>query len=97
VSEVTTMRNAGKARVYGKLEVLRQPPRPGPRTLHELLALHERLIIIQALQRHAFSRTQTAESLGVSRNYLWRRMRLLHIDFAALPRTTPGRPRKRSA
>lgn len=93
------MRNApGRARVYGKLELLRQPrPATVPRTLHELLALHERLIIIQALQRHEFSRSKTAESLGISRNYLWRRMRLLHIDFAALPRTTPGRPRKRSA
>ena len=62
-----------------------------------MMALHERLIIIQSLQRCAFSRTKTAAVLGVSRNYLWRRMRLLEIDFKALPRTTPGRPRKRSA
>ena len=90
------MNSPGRVRVYGKLETLKQP-RPVPRTLHELLALHERLILIQALQRHDFSRTKAAESLGVSRNYLWRRMKILHIDFAALPRTTPGRPRKRSA
>lgn len=86
----------GRVRVYRKLDALKQP-RPIPRTLHELLALHERVIIIKALQVNRFSRTRAAESLGVSRNYLWRRMRLLHIDFQALPRTTPGRPRKRSA
>ncbi len=86
----------GKARVYRKLDALREP-HSIPRTLHELLALHERLIIIKALQQHNFSRTRAAASLGVSRNYLWRRMKILHIDFKALPRTTPGRPRKRTA
>lgn len=93
------MRNApGRARVYGTLEILKHPrPATVPRTLQELLALHERLILIQALQRHYFSRTKAAESLGITRNYLWRRMKILQIDFAALPRTTPGRPRKRSA
>lgn len=83
-------------RVYKGIEALKQP-RPVPRTLDELLALHERVIIIKALQVNNFSRTRAAESLGISRNRLWRRMCILHIDFAALPRTTPGRPRKRSA
>lgn len=91
------MRGAvGKARVYRKLDALRDP-HPIPKTLHELLAIHEKIIIIKTLQQHNFSRTHAAEALGVSRNYLWRRMRILHIDFAALPRTTPGRPRKRTA
>lgn len=88
--------SVGKARVYRKLDALRDP-HPVPRTLHELLALHERIIIIKTLQQHDFSRTRAAASLGVSRNYLWRRMKILQIDFAALPRTTPGRPRKRTA
>jgi DNA-binding NtrC family response regulator len=81
--------------VYRRLEILTRPERPAPRTLHELLALHERLIIIKSLQACGFSRKRAAEALGVSRNYLWRRMRILHIDFQALPRTTPGRPRKK--
>lgn len=72
-----------------------QPPGRQVKTLHDLLALHERFIIIQTLERHRFSRQKAAEALGVTRNYLWRRMRLLGVDFSALPRTTPGRPRKK--
>ncbi len=86
----------GRVRVYRRLEILTRPERPAPRTLHELLALHERLVIIKTLQACEWSRKRAAEALGVSRNYLWRRMRILHIDFSALPRTTPGRPRKRT-
>jgi DNA-binding NtrC family response regulator len=93
------MGERGKIRVYkwpGEAKpASTAPPRQG-RTLHELLALHERVILIQALQMNHFSRTRAAESLGVSRNYLWRRMRMLRIDFSVLPRTTPGRPRKRT-
>lgn len=88
------MSEPGKARAYKKLDADGRPR--VPKTLREILALHERLIIIQALQRNGFSRTRAAESLGVSRNYLWRRMRLLGVDFSSLPRTTPGRPRKRT-
>jgi len=72
-----------------------QPPGRQIKTLHDLLALHERLIIIQTLERNRFSRQKAAEALGVTRNYLWRRMKLLGVDFSALPRTTPGRPRKK--
>lgn len=63
----------------------------GPRTLPDLLAIHERLIIIQTLSRHEFSRKRAAAALGITRLDLWRRMRRLKIDVA---RTTPGRPRK---
>lgn len=69
-------------------------PRPA-RSLHELLALHERVLIIQSLQSCGFSRTLAATKLGVKRTYLWRRMKLLKIDLTALPRTTGGRPRKK--
>lgn len=86
------MSERGSVRVYKKFDETGRPR--VAKTLHEILALHERLIIIQALQRNGFSRTKAAESLGVSRNYLWRRMRLLSVDFSSLPRTTPGRPRK---
>jgi len=64
-----------------------------PRTLPELLALHERLIIVRTLAENDFSRKQTAAALGVSRIDLWRRMRRLQITGAAAPRTSPGRPR----
>lgn len=66
-----------------------------PKTLSELLAAHERLILIQALQLNGFSRQLTALSLGITPNQLWRRMTILKIDFAALPRNAPGRPRKK--
>lgn len=65
-----------------------------PRTLPEIMAAYERVIIIQSLQHHGFSRKQTAASLGVSRTLLWRRMRLLGMDFSAVPRIIPGRPRE---
>jgi DNA-binding NtrC family response regulator len=54
---------------------------------------YERVIIIQALQLNGFCRARAATSLGLSRTGLWRRMRLLHIDFSALPKAPPG-PRR---
>lgn len=73
------------------------PPSPSnvSKTLPELLALHERLIIIKSLGQNGYSRQKTAKQLGISRNYLWRRMTILGIDFSVLPRTTAGRPRKK--
>jgi len=69
----------------------------GRKTLAELLALHERLIIIQTLQQNAFSRKGAAEALGLTRAQLYRRMQVLRIDTAVLPRTSRGRPRRKSA
>jgi DNA-binding NtrC family response regulator len=63
-------------------------------SLRELLRQHERLIIIRTLQACGLSRTRTAQALQVTRNQLWRRMRDLRMDFAALPAVLPGRPRK---
>ena len=68
-------------------------PRP-PMSLRDLLRQHERLIIVRTLQACGFSRTRTAETLQVTRCQLWRRMRALHMDFAALPVVLPGRPRR---
>ena len=62
-----------------------------PRTLAEHLASHERLVIIQTLALQGYSRKKTADVLGITRNYLWSRMRKLNID---VPRTTVGRPKK---
>lgn len=64
-----------------------------PKTLPEILNLHERLIIIKTLQQHGFSRATAAKVLGISRMSLWRRMRRLGIDLKVVPRTSPGRPR----
>ena len=68
------------------------PARPG-RTLAELLAQHERVIIVQTLAQHGFSRKRAAEVLGVTRTDLWRRMRRLKIEVR---RTSLGRPHKKN-
>jgi DNA-binding NtrC family response regulator len=65
-----------------------------PRTLPELVSAHERIIIIEALSRVGFRRQEAAKVLGVSRGYLWRRIRVLGIDMSQMPRTTAGRPKK---
>jgi DNA-binding NtrC family response regulator len=67
-----------------------KPTPKAPLTLPDLLELHERLLIVQTLSRHGFSRKKAAESLGITRLDLWRRMRKLKID---VKRTSPGRPK----
>lgn len=69
-----------------------RPPSKEVITLPRLLELHERLIIVQTLTRHGFSRSRTATALGISRTHLWRRMKRLGIDAE---RTTPGRPSRK--
>jgi len=56
------------------------------RTLPEIMFAYERIIIIQALQLNGFCRSTTAASLGISRNHLYSRVRLLGIDLGAMPR-----------
>jgi DNA-binding NtrC family response regulator len=46
------------------------------------------------LQANDFSRAKAARSLKVSRNNLWRRMKILKIDFSEMPMVRMGRPRK---
>jgi DNA-binding NtrC family response regulator len=55
-----------------------------PKTLPEIMASYERIIIIQALQLNDCSRARTADSLGVSRRHLYRRMSILKIDLQAV-------------
>ncbi len=64
-----------------------------PKTLPEIMAAYERIVIIEALQRNGFSRKRTAESLGVKRGYLYARICLLRINLGELP-SPRGRPRK---
>lgn len=72
----------------------RQRPATGmsPKTLPEIMHAYERIVIIKALQLNEFCRLKTAESLGVSRDYLYGRIRLLGIDLSQLPGRV-GRPK----
>ena len=81
---------------FGKGRKLRRAKPAGPpRTLPELLASHERILIIQALSRSGGGRAAAAKILGISRNNLWTRITALGIDMAVFPRAkSPGRPMK---
>ena len=70
-------------------------PGRAPKTLPEIMAAYERVILIQALQLNGFSRKRTAMSLGISKTCLWRHMTALKMDFSAIPGYKTGRPRKR--
>ena len=74
----------------------RKPATPGlqAKTLPEIMATYERIVIIQALQLNNFSRTLTAASLGIRRNHLYQRMKILKINLLEIP-SYPGRPRKK--
>lgn len=65
-----------------------------PRTLREILAAHERVLIIQALAQSGGSRTRAAAALGMRRERLYARVRFLQIDLGAVEAAI-GRPRKR--
>jgi len=83
----------------GKVDLVTVPRKPatsGPqaKTLPEIMATYERIVIIQALQLNSFSRTLTAASLGIRRNHLYQRMKILKINLLEIP-SSPGRPRKK--
>jgi DNA-binding NtrC family response regulator len=75
--------------------VFRRPATSSSRTLSEIMAAYERVVIIQALQLNNFSRKLTAVSLGIKRDRLYKRMRFLKIDLREIPKS-PGRPQKRT-
>ena len=54
-------------------------PRPGART-HTPEQEAERLRILDALDAHGWNRTRTAESLGISRVTLWKKIRRYQLD-----------------
>jgi DNA-binding NtrC family response regulator len=64
---------------------------PG-RTLSEMLAQYERIIIIRTIQECGGSRTRAAASLGMRRGRLYERIHTLRIDLAVLP-VKSGRPK----
>jgi transcriptional regulator with PAS, ATPase and Fis domain len=65
-----------------------------PKTLSEIMASHERIIILQALRLNGFSRKKTAASLSIGKTCLWQRMRKLKITYPEIPKDRRGRPRK---
>ena len=67
------------------------PAGTSPRTLPEILAVYERMVIIQALQLNDCSRERTAASLGISERNLYRRLVVLKIDMVAVTRGRSGR------
>ena len=84
----------------GKVDLVPVPRRPAAsglqaKTLSEIMATYERIVIIQALQLNNFSRTLTAVSLGIRRNHLYQRMKILKINLLEIP-SFPGRPRKKA-
>jgi len=66
----------------------------GPRSLPELVAAYERILIIKAIQGCGGSRTRAARSLGVRRRYLYSRISHLGIDLGQLPARVGRPPRK---
>lgn len=54
------------------------------RKLFEILAGHERLIIVEALARCGGSRSRAAAALGISRRRFYRRVVFLKIDLAEI-------------
>jgi DNA-binding NtrC family response regulator len=65
------------------------------RTLPQMVADYERVVIIKAIQMCGGSRTLAARSLGVKRRYLYGRTVILKIDLGQLP-VRLGRPPKES-
>lgn len=65
-----------------------------PRTLDDLLAAYERLVIMETLSRNGWNRRRAADALHVSRRRLMYRLVALHVDLGAIPRDAPGRRRR---
>ena len=67
------------------------PERPLTRTLDDLLAAYERVVIMETLRRNRWNRRLAAEALGLSRRRFAYRLVALRFDLASLPRDLPGR------
>ncbi len=67
-----------------------------PLTYRELMANYERLILIKAIQLNGGSRTRAATSLGMRRELLYARIRVLGIDLGQIPGRNGRPPRMKS-
>jgi DNA-binding NtrC family response regulator len=70
--------------------------KPLTRTLDDLLAAYERVVIMETLKRNRWNRRLAAEALRISERRLYCRLEVLHFDLAAIPHDSSGR-RRRSA
>ena len=57
----------------------------GQGALRESLAVPERQMILEALQRHAWRRDAAARALGINRTTLYKKAKRLGLDLSALP------------
>ena len=63
--------------------VLREPRGAG--ALRQSLAVPERQLILEALERHAWRRDAAARALGINRTTLYKKAKRLGLDLSALP------------
>jgi DNA-binding NtrC family response regulator len=63
---------------------IRVSPSGGPRTLKEALEEPERQIILEVLEAHNWNRNATADSLGVNRTTLYKKMKRLGLEDRVL-------------
>jgi transcriptional regulator with PAS, ATPase and Fis domain len=55
------------------------------KTLSDLMTSYEKVVIAQSLKLNRNSRKLTADALGVSTVFLWRRMKKLNMSFDEFP------------
>ena len=65
--------------------------KPLARTLDDLLAAYERVVIMETLKRNGWNRRRAAEALRISQRRLYQRLAVLHFDLAAIPHDKIGR------
>jgi hypothetical protein len=61
----------------------------GPEGLKGLVRMFRRVIVVAALSHHGGNVTHAARDLGITRNSLWRIIRLDGIPIPARPRVKP--------
>ena len=60
------------------------PPAPGATVLKQAMAVPERQLILDALERSGWRRDAAAKSLGINRTTLYKKLKRLGMDLAAL-------------
>ena len=65
--------------------------KPLTRTLDDLLAAYERVVLMETLRRNSWNRRKAAAALRISQRRLYVRMSALHFDLASIPHDRRGR------
>jgi DNA-binding NtrC family response regulator len=68
--------------------------KPLTRTLDDLLAAYERVVIMETLKRNQWNRRLAAEALRISKRRLYQRLTVLHFDLEAIPHDARGRKKR---